>query len=130
VGRGLLAPCERVTDLSALRWITWGDDLAHLPCARWLRSQVPEERIVLRTSSVDAQLRAMEAGLGAALHLRSFAAVGDLVPLPLEPALAKTVPPFPRGDIWLVTHRALRQVPRVAVVWDFLIDALAEAQRA
>jgi DNA-binding transcriptional LysR family regulator len=113
-----------VRDLGALRWIVWGDDLAHLPDARWLRAQVPEERIVLRTSSVEAQLRAMEAGLGAALHVRAFASAGALAPLRLGRALQRRLPPYPRGGLWLVTHRALRQVPRVAVVWDFLLEEL------
>jgi DNA-binding transcriptional LysR family regulator len=113
-----------VADLEALRWIVWGDDLAHMPDARWLRAQVPEERIVLRTSSVEAQLRAMATGLGAALHVRAFASAEALAPLELSPALQKRLPPYPRGELWLVTHRALRQVPRVMAVWDFLLAEL------
>jgi DNA-binding transcriptional LysR family regulator len=119
-----------VEDLAELRWIVWGDDLAHLPDARWLRAQVPEDRIVLRTSSIEAQLRAMESGLGAALHVPHFVSAGAIAPLRLRPALAKRLPPFPRGQLWLVTHRALRQVPRVAVVWDFLAEELERARGA
>jgi hypothetical protein len=42
------------------------------------------------------------------------------VPLP--------TPPLPEAVIYLVAHRALRPVPRIAAVWDWLIeefDALA-----
>lgn len=115
----------RVRDLAEQRWITWGDDLSHLPDTRWVEAQVPADRIVLRTSSVEAQLRAIESGLGVALHPLAFTRVGNLAPLRLAPALAGRLPAWPSGQVWLVSHRALRQVPRVAVVWDFLLAELS-----
>jgi DNA-binding transcriptional LysR family regulator len=114
----------RVRDLAELRWITWGDELSHLPDARWIAGQVPAERVVLRTGSVEAQLRAIESGLGVGLHPHAFARAARLAPLRLAPALVKRLPPWPSGQVWLVSHRALRQVPRVAVVWEFLLAEL------
>ena len=35
------------------------------------------------------------------------------------------LPPAPRGALWLVGHRALRNVPRIAAVWSF-IEKVAE----
>jgi len=32
---------------------------------------------------------------------------------------------LPSGSLWLVGHRALRQVPRVAAVWSFLVETFA-----
>ncbi len=122
--RALVEAHGTVRDLADLRWIVWGDDLAHMPDARWLRSLVPEDRIVLKTSSVEAQLRAMETGPFASMQVRGFTSIGTMTPLRLGRALQKRLPPYPRGELWLVTHRALRQVPRVAVVWDFLLDVL------
>ena len=39
------------------------------------------------------------------------------VPLPL--------PPGPRLPLWLMTHRSLRQLPRVAAVWSWLETLVA-----
>jgi hypothetical protein len=30
--------------------------------------------------------------------------------------------PLPAEELWLVGHRALREVPRVAATWDFLVE--------
>jgi DNA-binding transcriptional LysR family regulator len=107
-------------------WISWAEDLAHLPDARWLAAHVPAERIALRTSSMDAQLHAARAGLGALLLPEMFLRLIDLAVLPLERSLAAKLQPMPGGALWLVGHRALREVPRVRAVWDFV---LAEARR-
>lgn len=34
---------------------------------------------------------------------------------------------LPAGMLWLVGHRALRNVPRVNAVWELLIEGFAEA---
>jgi hypothetical protein len=37
---------------------------------------------------------------------------------------------LPVEEVWLVGHRALRQVPRIAATWDFIVEqmtALASA---
>lgn len=41
------------------------------------------------------------------------------------------VPPIPhRAEIYLVTHRALRHVPRVRAVWELVEELLEELLRA
>jgi DNA-binding transcriptional LysR family regulator len=119
------AELGRLTRLDRARWITWGDDLAHIPSGRWLaEANVPSDRIVLRTSSIGAQITAAQAGLGIALLSHPFGRLG-LRPVRLAPALARSLPPLPRGALWLVGHRALRDVPRIAAVWSFIEDEAA-----
>lgn len=55
--------------------------------------------------------RLAHAGLVEVAHARSLdAAWADL----------------PEGSLWLVGHRALRHVPRVAAVWNFVIEQLTD----
>lgn len=113
--------------LDQARWITWGDDLAHLPSARALEERVPAERIVLRTSHMGAQLAAARVGAGALLTEPHSARVAGLVEVPLAPELARTLAAARTGALWLVVHRALREVPRIAAVVDFLLETARRA---
>jgi len=112
----------KLGSLDAIEWVTWGRELAHLPDAKWITANVDPARIVLRTSSMDAQIHAVRAGLGAMLVGRPFVGWLDLVELPLERGLAKRLPALPSGAMWLVGHRALRSVPRVQAVWEFIVE--------
>ena len=118
----LVARVGRLRSLHALPWINWGRDLAHLPDARWINDHVRADRIVLRTSSMDAQLHAARAGLGALLVPMPFVRCADLAPVVCARPLARSLPELPRGALWMVGHRALRNVPRIEAVWDFLVE--------
>lgn len=115
------ARCAPIDDLGAIDWVTWGADLAHLPDAGFVTRHVPADRVVLRTSSMDAQIQAVRAGIGAMLIHRPFLPLTGLAALPLGPRATERLRALPRGSLWLVGHRALRDVPRVRVVWDFLL---------
>ena len=115
----------RVSDLAAIDWIVWGSDLAHLPDARWIAANVPPERIALRTSSMDAQIHAVHAGLGAMLVPRPFLRACGLAEVQLDRPLARRFATIPTGTLWLVGHRALRDVPRVQAVWDYIVELAA-----
>jgi DNA-binding transcriptional LysR family regulator len=106
--------------LADARWITWGDDLAHLAPARVLAERVPAERLVLRTSHMGTQFTAAQAGVGVMLADPQSARRAGLVEVPLAPGLRRTLPPMSGGELWLVVHRALRELPRIAAVWSFL----------
>lgn len=108
--------------LDAIEWITWGRDLAGFGDAKWIEANVDPARVVLRTSSMDAQLHAARAGLGALLVPRPFFEWIDLAEVPLDREFAKHLPPLPIGSLWLVGHRALRDVPRVRAVWEFIVE--------
>jgi DNA-binding transcriptional LysR family regulator len=113
--------------LDQARWITWGDDLAHLLPARLLAERVPAEGLVLRTSHMGAQLTAAQAGVGLVLSDPASALRAGLVEVPLSPALRRTLPLASGGELWLIAHRALRELPRIAAVWSFLEEMAREA---
>lgn len=118
----LIQRTGKLDRLDAIDWITWGPDLAGLPDARWIAANVDAARIVLRTSSMDAQIQAARAGLGAILVGRPFLEWIGLEPVPLSRSLAGRLPKTPNGALWLVGHRALRDVPRIRAVWDFISE--------
>lgn len=118
----------RIPDLEALgsaRWVAWGDDLAAIPAAAWLRRHLPKVQPVLRTSHLASQLAATESGLGVALLPESYAEVRPVARLAFKRALAQQLEPLPEDALWLVAHRALRAVPRVDAVWRFVVEELA-----
>jgi DNA-binding transcriptional LysR family regulator len=117
----------RLRRLDHVRWIVWGDDLAHLPDAVWLRKHVPNLTPVFRTSHFASQLAAARAGLGAFLAAQPFATNG-LVEIEHTRALDAAWAELPSGSLWLVGHRALRHVPRVAAVWSFVVETIAGEQ--
>jgi DNA-binding transcriptional LysR family regulator len=114
----------------ALPWITWGDDLASFPPAQWVAKHVPGAAIVLRTSQITTQVTAVQAGLGVALLPPPYARVSAVVPLRSSTTLSRSVDELPTNETWLVGHRALRLVPRVAVVWSLLVRDFARFEAA
>ncbi len=107
--------------LEDARWIAWGNDLAHLPGARWLCEHGPSVVPVLRTSHFQSQIAAARAGLAVMLAAEPYESVG-LVPVEHARSLSEAWAALPTGDVWLVGHRALRSVPRVAAVWEFVLE--------
>ena len=111
--------------LDDARWIAWADDLAHLPDALWLREHAPRVVPVLRTSHFASQLAAARAGLGVVITAEQFGMMG-LVAVAHAKSLDAAWDELPSGTLWLVGHRALRQVPRVAAVWSFVLETLRD----
>jgi len=109
--------------LEDARWIFWGRELSHLPDAVWLRAHGPSLEPVFRTSHFASQLSAARAGLGVVMAAEPFAVTG-LVPLQHGRGLDEAWRALPSGDLWLVGHRALRNVPRVAAVWEFVREVI------
>ncbi len=102
-------------------FIGYGEALAHIPTSRWLQQVTKPAQVVLKTNSAGAQLAAAQAGVGAVLLPKAFSTVTKLVEVKLTPAFRKSLPPLPIGQLHLVGHRAMRSVPRIAVVWEFLL---------
>jgi len=107
-------------------WVAWGERLAHAPAARWLAANVKDREPVVRTDSMRLLLAVASRGIGAVLVPEPSVAHFGLVPLKLSKALRATEDTWPHDDLFLVTHRALRDVPRVRAVWDALLHAVAE----
>lgn len=132
----LMAAPERARKIGKLAawddvpWIEWGADLAHIPSSRWLSTHAPTVRPVLRTSAGGAFVAAIEHDVGVGLMTEHFTAVRRIVPVKLAPALEPAAALWPVDDLWLVGHRALRDVPRVAAVWQFLVEHLSGASLA
>ncbi|WP_394844989.1 LysR family transcriptional regulator [Pendulispora brunnea] len=105
-------------------WIAWDRDLASFPPARWLAQHAPKARIALRTSQFTSQLVAAESGLGVALVPVPYMPTRVLRPVLYDESLAPSAEAWPTDDLWLVGHRALRDVPRIAAVWTFLNEEM------
>ncbi len=115
----------RLKRIEDARWIAWASDLAHLPDAVWLRTYGPNVTPVLRTSHYASQLAAARAGLGVVIASKPYETVG-LVPIEHGKSLANAWAALPSGSLWLVGHRALRGVPRIAAVWSFVLETIRD----
>jgi len=114
VSRALLRRLPKRLRLQELPLLDWSEEapalraqLAPLPCPR-----------TLYTNDWFAMRAAAIAGLGAIATTTVQARLAGLVPAPLA------LPPVPKVPLYLVTHEALRAVPRVAAVVR-AIEALA-----
>jgi DNA-binding transcriptional LysR family regulator len=121
---GVLAPKRSARALARrsigeLPWIGYERPGFETPEAAFLRAHgAPRPRLVC--TSVESQVAAVRAGLGVALAPRLLASTfSDLAVLEV-PGLEA-----PALEVFVVTRRAIRDVPRVAVVFDALVDALA-----
>ena len=105
-------------------WVGWGAGLERLHAARWLAERVKAPP-VLRTNSFVMQVSVVQQGLGVALVPAPYAVVHRLEPLRLSRSLAADARSLPVDELWLVAHEALRRVPRVAAVWDFIAATMS-----
>ncbi len=112
---------EPVRAWSELPWITWDRDLSSLESSSWLQKHAAQAEVALRTSSFHVQLSAAERGVGAVLVPEPYLELWDLQPLEFSSELVSSTKSWPVDELWLVGHRALRDVPRVAAVWSFLV---------
>jgi DNA-binding transcriptional LysR family regulator len=113
---------KRPLPLTELPWVAWDRSLSHIPEMVWLREHVADAAIVFRSTELSTLLRAAQEGIGALVVAEPVAArAGGLVRLVSHRA------PMPESAVWLVSHRALRPVPRVAAVWQWVVDAFVGA---
>ncbi len=109
-------------DLKHHTLIGYIDDLIYAPQLRYLDEILPEARVVLRTSSINAQVAAVASGLGLCV-LPCFMAKrspGLEVVLPDQISIVRT--------FWLSMHQDLKEVRRVTSVWDWLIGLVRDEQ--
>lgn len=103
-----------------VRLVTVLDDQAHLPEAVWLREIFPKATIAFRSNSREVQLWAAKSGAGIAT-IACYRADA-------EPGLVRLRPEIPAltRDVWLGVHGDMRHMPRIRVVMDAIITALAQ----
>ena len=128
----LVAAPELARRLGTLRawtdapWVGWGERLASLRPARWLAAQVRDQEPMVRSDSLTAQLAVVARGVGVALVPEPSAQHYGLVPVKLGAALRDAAQAWPSDELFLVTHRALRDVPRVRAVWELLVERIGD----
>lgn len=125
----LVGSSGRLRAWDQVPWITWDHDLASFEPARWLAKHVPAADVALRTSHFGSQVAAAAAGLGAVLIPEPYLQARGLAELRYAAALAPGAEAWPTDSLWLVGHRVLRDVPRVAAVWEFLREELRTLDR-
>lgn len=107
---------DSVQDLERHDWVGFDDSMAKHRAATWLAQVAPKAHLVARNNSVLGLVYSAKAGMGlAALPT----ALGDA-----EPDLVRVLGPIPElARIWRVlTTPELRHTPRVAALFDFLVD--------
>jgi len=108
--------------LRDLPWVAFSDSLSNTSESMWLRANVPDARVVLRAPDQQVLLSAAQAGVGAVVVGEPLGLLAGLVRVREEPISTN-------GELWLVAHRALRPVPRVDAVWNWLITAFQRGRR-
>jgi DNA-binding transcriptional LysR family regulator len=127
-----VAAPQRARELGTLRawtdapWIGWGERLAHIGAARWLQAHARGIEPVLRSDSLRVQLAALSSGIGVGLVPEPSVEHFGLVRVKFSAALRESAAHWPSDELFLVTHRALRDVPRVRVLWELLVQKLGE----
>lgn len=107
---------DHVEDLEHHDWVGFDDTMARHRATIWLQQVAPAAHVVARNNSVLGAVYSAKAGVGlAALPT----ALGDA-----EPDLVRVLGPIPElARIWRVlTTPELRHTPRVAALFDFLVD--------
>jgi DNA-binding transcriptional LysR family regulator len=98
--------------------IEFTGEIASLAAARWLPSKAPQARISGQASNVASVLLAVKSGGGLALLPSPLA--------DLDQDLVRVIGPIPEVDypIYLLTHRDLRKIPRIASFFDYCLSRL------
>jgi len=110
-------------------WIAWGERLAGIGAARWLAKHGGAAPRLLRSDSLVVHLEAAAAGVGVALVPEPSVEHYRLARVELAAPLREAASSWPTDELYLVTHRALRDVPRVRAVWDLLAERLGPRGR-
>lgn len=113
-------PCT-VTDLP---WLRWDEQQRHTAVERWADKHVAPERVVARVDSYPAMQELIAAGVGVGF-LACWVAERD-------PRLARISDPEKAlgFDLWILTHRALRNTGRMRALFDYFGEELARERES
>jgi DNA-binding transcriptional LysR family regulator len=105
-------------------YLVWSEALASLGLTAWLSRHAPNAEIALVSDSYPCQLRAASAGAGIVVAPLIYRSFFGLVEVDMSKTVRAAVDEMPAGDLFIVGHAAMRDVPRVAAVWSFVVEAL------
>lgn len=107
---------DRVEDLERHDWVGFDETMPNHRATQWLQQVAPAAHVVARNNSVLGLIYSVKAGVGLA---PLPTALGDA-----ESDLVRVLGPIPElARIWRVlTTPELRRTPRVAALFDFLVD--------
>ncbi len=105
-------------ELAQDRFIGWAEGFAHLPAAQWLDTHLQGHTLILRTTTLSAQLQAVIAGIGLAVLPVFVAENAGLERLPVTLDFNQA--------IWLAVHSDLSRSRRIRVVADHVVAALQD----
>ncbi len=125
----LVAEVEHLRHTNDARWVTWSAGFGHLPDSRWVNEHVPENRIVLRSNGMTGLIEAVRASLGLVLLPAPYALLAGLEVVYCSAPLRQTLAELPATELWIATHRAYREIPRIAAVWNWLSEVLSGADQ-
>lgn len=114
-------PVRTVADLRGCDLIGYVDDLIYAPQLRYLDEILPEARVKFRSSNINAQFAATNAGLGLGV-LPAFMTEDTRLRLLLPDEIAI------RRSFWISMHEDFAHVDRVTAVRDWLRKVVAEEQ--
>ena len=99
-------------------WVAPEETLSHLAQAKWVRENIPEDRIVVRVDSLLGMVAAVRYGMGMGMLLCLLA--DD------EKDLVRQAEPVNEldTDLWILSHPTLKGVARIKAFTDFLSDKL------
>lgn len=117
------APIRDVEDLRGHTLIGYIDDLIYAPQLRYLDEILPDARVKLRSSSINAQVAAAESGLGLSVLHCFGASQRKALQVVLREQIAV------KRSFWLSMHQDLRHIRRVNAVWEWMLETVAQNQK-
>jgi DNA-binding transcriptional LysR family regulator len=104
-------------------WVAADETLSHLAQAKWMRENIPEDRVVVRVDSLLGMVAAVRHGVGVGMLLCLLADdERDLVRLAEPMDELET-------EVWILTHPALKGVARIKAFTDFLYNRLRASDK-
>jgi DNA-binding transcriptional LysR family regulator len=103
--------------------IGWDEPGARIAASDWVAQHVPAEQIVYRSNSLVNQLMTVRAGVGIAV-LPCYLADPD----PGVRRLTATIPEI-AGELWIATHKDLKETARVRAFLSIIGDGIAAHRR-
>lgn len=98
-------------------WLSYTDELAHVPEMRWLQRLAPAKTTALQSNHIETLIHACKHGLGLALLPCMLANEAGLKQLSKDPVVFR--------EVWLLSHRQTAQLARFETVYNWLLEQFA-----